>query len=90
MSEFVDVLKTNPSKATRIGVYGVCFDDKFSIGQGSDGTKIYVGLSDDGYEVAIKSIENCVQMGDNEKYILNILNVRNGKHIVNYRLRTTI
>jgi serine/threonine-protein kinase/endoribonuclease IRE1 len=87
LSEFVELLKTNPSKATRIGVYRVCFDEKFSIGQGSDGTKIYVGLSDDGFEVAIKSmiIEKCVQMGDNEKNILNFPGVRNEKHIVNYR-----
>ena len=81
----MEVLKTNPSKATRIGVYRVCFDDKFSIGKGSDGTKIYVGLSDDGYEVAIKSIEKCMEMGDNEKNTLNFPEVRNKKHIVNYR-----
>ena len=81
----MEVLKTNPSKATRIGVYRVCFDDKFSIGQGSDGTKIYVGLSDDGYEVAIKSIEKCMEMDDNEKNTLNFPEVRNKKHIVNYR-----
>ena len=81
------ILKTNPSEARKIGSYRVCFDDKFSIGQGSDGTKIYVGLSDDGFEVAIKSmsLEKCVQMGDNEKKILNLPKVRNEKHIVNYR-----
>jgi serine/threonine-protein kinase/endoribonuclease IRE1 len=83
----VELLKTNPSKATTIGTYRVCFDNKFSIGQGSDGTKVYVGLSDDGYEVAIKcmNLEKCRQMGDNEKKILNCPNVRQEKHIVNYR-----
>jgi serine/threonine-protein kinase/endoribonuclease IRE1 len=83
----VELLKTNPLKATTIGTYRVCFDDKFSIGQGSDGTKVYVGLSDDGYEVAVKcmNLEKCRQMGDNEKQILNCPNVRQEKHIVNYR-----
>ena len=83
----MELLKTNPLKATTIGTYRVCFDDKFSIGQGSDGTKVYVGLSDDGYEVAVKcmNLEKCRQMGDNEKQILNCPNVRQEKHIVNYR-----
>ena len=88
MSEFVELLKTNPSKAKKIGTYCVWFDhDKFSIGQGSDGTKVYVGLSVDGFEVAVKCMdqEKCQQMGDNEKAILNCPNVRKEKHIVNYR-----
>ena len=83
----MELLKTNPSKAKRIGTYRVCFDDKFSIGKGSDGTKVYVGLSDDGFEVAVKcmDLEKCRQVGDNEKRILNCPNVRKEKHIVNYR-----
>ena len=87
LSEFVKLLKTNPSKAKKVGTYRVCFDDKFSIGQGSDGTKVYVGLSDDGFEVAVKCMdqEKCQQMGDNEKAILNCPNVRKENHIVNYR-----
>ena len=87
LSEFVELLKTNPLKATTIGAHRVCFDDKFSIGEGSDGTKVYVGLSDDGFEVAIKcmDLEKCQQMGDNEKRILNCPNVRKEAHIVNYR-----
>jgi serine/threonine protein kinase len=85
LSEFAKLLKTDPSKTTKLGTYSVCFDEKFCIGHGSYGTKVYVGLSDDGYEVAIKRMEECVQMGDNEKTILNCPNVRKENHIINYR-----
>jgi serine/threonine-protein kinase/endoribonuclease IRE1 len=87
MSKFATLLKNEPSKATRIGTYRVCFHDAFCIGNGSDGTNVYVGLSDDGYEVAIKcmNLNKCQQIGDREKEILNSPNVRKEKHIVNYR-----
>ena len=87
LADLVDLLKTNPSKLDRIGIYRVCFEDKFSIGHGCDGTNVYVGLADDGLEVAVKRIshEKCQQMGINEKKILNCPNVQNEKHIVNYR-----
>ncbi|CAB4034807.1 serine threonine- kinase endoribonuclease IRE1 [Paramuricea clavata] len=87
LSEFVELLKANPSKATQIGTYRVCFDDKFSIGEGSEGTKVYVGLSDDGFEVAVKcmDLKKCRQMGDHEKKILTCQKVRKEAHIVNYR-----
>ena len=86
--EFVKVLKTNPSRTTKIGTYHVCLENEFKIGEGSDGTKVYVGLSNDGYEVAIKRIdlERCnEQLGDIEKKVLNFPKVRKEKHIVNYR-----
>ena len=87
LAELVDLLKTDPLKPTRIGIYRVCFEDKFSIGEGCDGTKVYVGLAEDGLEVAVKRIshEKCQQMGNNEKKILNCPNVQNEKHIINYR-----
>ena len=87
LSEFAKILKTQPSKVTRIGTFSVCLDDNFCIGHGGYGTKVYVGLSDDGYEVAIKrlNLEECQQIGDNEKNILNCPNVRKEKHIINYR-----
>lgn len=80
-------MKTNPSKTTKIGTYHVCFENEFIIGEGSDGTKVYVGLSDDGYEVAIKrmDLERCEQLGEIEKTVLNFPEVRKEKHIVNYR-----
>ena len=84
--ELENLLKTEPTKASKIGTYWVCFDDKFGIGEGSDGTRVYVGLSDDGCEVAIKCIKKkCYQMGENEKNILNFSQVQDEKHIINYR-----
>ncbi len=87
------LLKSKPTEEAKIrkfGVYNVCFDEKFCIGHGSNGTKVYVGLSDDGYEVAIKVIKhveepNRQQMGNIEKEILNLPKVQYEKHIINYR-----
>ena len=58
--------------------------------QGSDGTTVYIGLSDDGIEVAVKSLllDRCKQLGANEKEILNSPMVRKEQHIVNYRFYT--
>ena len=87
LSELAEILKTKPSKARSFGVYRVCLDEEFCIGEGSDGTCVYVGLSDDGYEVAVKhlNLRNSQEISDNEERILNFPNVRNEKHIVNYR-----
>ena len=76
--------------ANKIGQYRVCLKPKFVIGQGSDGTTVYVGLSDDGIEVAVKSplLDRCKQLGANEKEILNSPMVRKEQHIVNYRFYT--
>ena len=81
-------MDTNPSKITKIGIYHVCFEDEFKIGKGSDGTDVYVGLADDGCEVAIKrmDVRKCrLQLGENEKKILICPKVQKEKHIVNYR-----
>jgi serine/threonine-protein kinase/endoribonuclease IRE1 len=87
LSELAEILKTKPSKVRTFGVYHVCLDEEFCIGEGSDGTCVYVGLSDDGYEVAVKhlNLRKGQEISDNEEQILNSPNVRNEKHIVNYR-----
>ena len=92
LNDLVGILKTDPSKVTRIGIYRVCFDKKFKIGDGCQGTKVYVGLSDDGYEVAIKrlKLEKCGKMGENAKKILNSEAVKNEKYIVNYRFHKEV
>ena len=76
--------------ATKIGQYSVCLKPEFVIGRGSDGTTVYIGLSDDGIEVAVKSLllDRCNQLGSNEKEILNSPMVRREQHIVNYRFYT--
>ncbi len=84
--ELVKDLRTDPSKATKIEAWIVCFDDKFCIGKGSGDTKVYLGLSRDGSEVAVKSVDlqTSQKIGKNEKSILTCPKVKNEKHIVNY------
>ena len=86
----VEILETNPKATRRIGTYSVCLETEFAIGKGSDGTTVYIGLSDDGIEVAVKSIplNICKELGPNEKEILNCSNVKKEQHIVNYRFYT--
>ena len=64
--------------ATKIGKYSVCLKPEFVIGRGSDGTTVYIGLSDDGIEVAVKCLllDRCQQQGANKKEILNSPMVR--------------
>ena len=55
-------------------------------GIGCDGTRVYIGLSDDGYERAVKRLHKdvCGNLGLHEKNILNTLNAVNSKYIVRY------
>ena len=84
------IAEKEPSAFTIVGTYRVCFQTEFVIGYGSSGTVVYIGLSDDGIEVAVKSIpiNVCKELGENEKDILNCPSVRKESHIVNYRFYT--
>ena len=80
-------METNPSRTTKIGIYHVCFEDEFRIGEGSEGTEVYVGLADDGREVAIKrmDVKKCRWgLAENEKDKLDHRNVKKENHIINY------
>ena len=61
------------------------------IGKGRNGTCVYVGLSDDGYEVAVKRMltHTCEDLAENEKRILNMMKMEKSPHIVRYRYCTT-
>ena len=84
------ILEEEPTMATKIGQYRICLKPEFVIGRGSDGTTVYIGLSDDGIEVAVKCLllDRCNQLGSNEKMILNSPMIRKEQHIVNYRFYT--
>ena len=88
--ELVKIAEKEPSAITVIGTYRVCFRPEFAIGYGSSGTVVYIGLSEDGIEIAVKSIPMhiCKELGENEKEILNCPSVRKESHIVNYRFYT--
>ena len=85
--ELVKILEIEPSRARKIGTYQVCFEPKFVIGRGSDETTVYIGLGEDGIEVAVKSLllDRCKKLSQNEKEILLNPRVTKEPHIVNYR-----
>ena len=57
------------------------------IGEGCKGTCVYVGLLDDGSEVAVKRMVSfsCKLLAENEERVLKLLKVEKSQHIVNYR-----
>ena len=70
-----------------IGPVRVCFNQEFCIGTGCGGTAVFLGLHEDGSEVAVKRViinkNEQLNININEKEIL--LHVKASQHIVNYR-----
>ena len=66
-----------------------CSSTEFRIGMGSDGTRVYVGLSKDGYERAVKRLpkdsDYSIKLAEQEKKILNQPNAMKSNHVVKYR-----
>ena len=64
----------------------MCCTEDFLVGRGSDGTCVYIGLSKDGCEKAVKRLlkGTCAHLGSHEKKILNTLNALDSKHVVKY------
>ena len=62
-------------------------NESFSLGTGSMGTVVYVGIMDDGSEVAIKRmlIHTCKVAAENEKAILTLIDTKKSPFIVSYR-----
>ena len=54
--------------------------------RGSDATRVYVGLSKDGYERAVKRLprDDCACLAEQEKKILNEPNAITSNHVVRY------
>ena len=62
-------------------------NNKFKIGSGSNATCVYVGIMNDGSEVAIKRIfkQSGADSGENENKILSLVDTAKSSYIVNYR-----
>lgn len=89
LEQLVQTLKHRPSAVKKIGVYYVCFEDRFRIGRGSNGTEVFVGLGKDGLEVAVKRLDlNFSYLAENEKKILNLPKLLENPHVLNYRFYT--
>ena len=68
----------------KIGPVSVCFNKEFLIGTGCDGTTVYVGLHDDGSDVAVKRILTHI-LKEDEVTIGNLVQLKKSHNIVNYR-----
>ncbi|XP_028413871.1 probable serine/threonine-protein kinase irlC [Dendronephthya gigantea] len=62
-------------------------DQSFLLGRGSGGTFVYLGLMEDGSEVAIKTmlLQPPPETAENEKNILSLIQTKNSRFVVNYR-----
>ncbi|XP_046862843.1 serine/threonine-protein kinase/endoribonuclease IRE1-like [Xenia sp. Carnegie-2017] len=69
-----------------VGNVRVIFSEEFCIGEGSDATRVFLGLGKDGYGKAVKRIHQhkFIQLAHHEKKILNEFNAKKSKYVVNY------
>ncbi|XP_046854709.1 serine/threonine-protein kinase/endoribonuclease IRE1-like [Xenia sp. Carnegie-2017] len=69
-----------------LGNVRVIFSNEFCIGEGSNGTRVYLGLRKDGYGKAVKRIirDNWIRYAQQEKKIFNQFEKRKSKYVVNY------
>ena len=81
--------RDSPQKIKEINDVRVCCSSEFRIGKGSDGTSVFVGLSKDGGERAVKRLlrddDICSSLAEHEKEILNERNAVRSNHVVKYR-----
>ena len=79
--------REHPQKIKVVNDVRVCFSNEFLIGRGSDATRVYVGLSKDGYERAVKRLprDDCASIAKQEKMILNEPNIIESNYVVKYR-----
>ena len=82
----IEYAKTHPEKIQEINGVRVCCSEEFLIGKGNDGTRIYVGLGNNGVEKAVKRLHRdaCSSLAEQEKKVLNKLATLKSKYVVSY------
>ena len=62
-------------------------EQHFQLGVGSDGTGVFLGIMEDGSEVAVKRtlIDDCEHTVENERNILSLIERKKSPFVVNYR-----
>ena len=77
--------KDRPEEIKNVNGVRVCCSKEFLIGEGTNGTQVYVGLGNDGYERAVKRLprDACTGVAEQEKKLLNKLNAKSN-YLVNY------
>ncbi len=72
-SKLEKLANIDPSRTCRLGNLTLVLTDEFQIAKGSDGTQVYLGLKDDGTEVAVKRmIKSNYQVLKNEEEFLRL------------------
>ena len=81
--------RNHTQKIKEVNDVRFCCSNEFLIGMGSGVTRVYVGLSKDGYERAVKRFPNdddrSTSLAEQEKKILNEQNAVKSNHVVKYR-----
>ena len=90
IEELVEMIKSKPYAVETIGVYNVCYENRFCIGKSND-TDVCVGLGIDGTEVAVKRIKQisnktlCPDLALNEATTLISPNLVDNAHVLDYK-----
>ncbi len=72
-SKIEKLANIDPSRTCRLGNLTLVLTEEFQIAKGSDGTQVYLGLKDDGTEVAVKRmIKSNYQVLKNEEEFLRL------------------
>ncbi|XP_046843821.1 serine/threonine-protein kinase BCK1/SLK1/SSP31-like isoform X22 [Xenia sp. Carnegie-2017] len=78
--------RKHPEKVTLLSELRVIFMKEFLLGKGSDGTRVYLALGNNGYGKAVKRIhkDSGKDYANREKEILIELNAKRSNHVVNF------